>query len=267
MSVTAADQSVETAATAEARAAARSEHGWVWQVSLLSIALGAMLALAIRTTAHIRSLGLPSNRFGVPVATLSRYKEQNEKLEKEVSELRAKVTEFKLSSKNGDQASELLRKQLQEYQAILGFAPVKGPGLRITLRHSPQQYLPGTDPNDYLTNALDVNGITSELWAAGAEAIAVSGAGSEPERFVVSTVVQQSGDRIRVNGRLLRAPYRIEVIGNPKELNAALQMPDGIVEARALKPLRMIQIEEIQRLVLPAYSRSRPAVDPQAADQ
>lgn len=239
----------------------------MWQVSLLSIALGAMLALAIRTTAHIQSLGLPSNRFGVPAATLSRYKEQNEKLEKEVAELRFKVTEFRQSRTNGNQASELLRKQLVEYQAVLGFAPVKGPGLIITLRNSPQTYLPGTDPEDYLTNALDVNGLVSELWAAGAEAVAVSGKGSEPQRFVISTTVQQAGEGIRVNGRLLRAPYRIQVIGNPKELNAAIQMPDGIIDARALKPLRMIEIEETKGIVLPAYSRSRTPANPQAANQ
>jgi uncharacterized protein YlxW (UPF0749 family) len=256
MSVSAADKSVDTPAAVETPST-RSEHGWVWQVSALSIVLGAMLALAIRTTAFIGSLGLPNNRFGVPAATLSRYKEQNEKLEQEVAGLRAEASAFRLNQTNGDQSTQLLRKQLSEYQAILGFAAVKGPGLTITLRNSPQPHLAGTDPKDYLTNALDVNGLTSELWAAGAEAIAVSGGGGRPERFVVSTTVQQGGDGIRVNGRILRAPYRIQVIGNPKELNAAMQMPDGIVENRALKPLGMIQIEETQGLVLPAYSGSR----------
>lgn len=256
MSVSAADKTVDASAPAE-NASARSEHGWVWQVSALSIALGAMLALAIRTTAHIGSLGLPNNRFGVPAATLSRYKEQNEKMEQEVAELRSKAAAFRLNRTDGDQSTRLLQKQLSEYQAILGFAAVKGPGLTITLRNSPHSHLLGTDPKDYLTNALDVNGLTSELWAAGAEAIAVSGEGGKAERFVVSTTVEQAEDGIRVNGRLLRAPYRILVIGNPKELNAAMQMPDGIVENRALKPLRMIQIEETQGLVLPAYSGSR----------
>ncbi|MGV3725010.1 MAG: hypothetical protein ACO1SX_29270, partial [Actinomycetota bacterium] len=87
--------------------ATHSEHGWVWQVSVLSIALGAMLALAIRTTAHIGSLGLPNNRFGVPAATLSRYKEQNEKLEQEVAGLRAEAAAFRLNRSDGDQTSRL----------------------------------------------------------------------------------------------------------------------------------------------------------------
>lgn len=266
MSVSAADQPVDTALPTDAPAAP-SEHSWVWQVSALSIVLGGMLALAIRTTAHIGSLGLPTNRFGVPAATLSRYKELNERLEQDVSELRVQADAYRSNQSNEGQTSRLLRKQLGEYQAILGFAAVKGPGLSIVLRNSPQPYLPGTDPKDYLTNALDVNGLTSELWAAGAEAIAVSGGGSKPERFVISTTVQQAGDRIRVNGRLLQAPYRIQVIGNPKELHAAMQMPDGIIENRALKPLRMIQIEETQALVLPAYTSGSAPVNPPAAHQ
>jgi len=261
MSVSAADQSVESASPVETPAT-QSEHGWVWQVSALSIVLGAMLALAIRTTAHIGSLGLPTNRFGVPAATLSRYKEQNEKMALEVAELRAKADAFRVNQTNGDQSSQLLRKQLREYQAVLGFAPVKGPGLLITLRNSPQSHLPGTDARDYLANADDVNGLVSELWAAGAEAIAISGAGTPPERFVVSTTMQAAGNGIRANGRALQAPYQIRVIGNPKELNAAVRMPEGIVQARGLDVLRMIQIEETQGLVLPAYSGSRAPTNP-----
>lgn len=254
MSVTAADKPVETPVAAES-ASAPSEHGWVWQVSALSVVLGIMLALAIQTTNRIKFLGLPSNRFGVSAATLSRYKEQNEKLQNEISQLRDQVNEFRLSRTNGTEAGDLLRRQLAEYRAILGLAPVAGPGLSITLRNSPIPHLPDTDPSDYLTTFEDVNGLVSELWAAGAEAVAITGAAGSTARFIVSTTVQPAPDGILVNGRALRAPYRIEVIGNPKELRAAVGMPEGIVQARGLDVLKMIEIEESERLVLPAYSR------------
>lgn len=266
MSVTTAEKQVETPVAAE-QAATPSEHGWVWQVTALSILLGAMLALAIQTTNRIKFLGLPSNRFGVSAATLSRYKDQNEKLQKEISELRDQVNEFRLSSTDGNRASSLLRKQLADYEAILGLAAVKGPGLAITLRSSPLPRLPGTNPSDYLANSDDVNGLVSELWAAGAEAISVAGAGEPAQRFVVSTTVQPAPGGVLINGRVLKAPFVIQVIGNPKELRAAVRMPEGIVSARSLDMLKMIEIKESDHLVLPAFSRSDRAGNPQAANE
>lgn len=266
MSVTTAENSVETPVTAEL-SAAPSEHGWVWQVTALSILLGVMLALAIQTTSRIKFLGLPSNRFGVSAATLSRYKDQNVKLQDEITELRDRVNEFRLSSTDGTRASDLLRKQLADYEAILGFAPVKGPGLTIILRHSPVGRLPGTDPSDYLANYEDVNGLVSELWAAGAEAVAIGGTGSPPQRFVIATTVLPAADGVLVNGRPVKAPFRILVIGNPKELRAAVRMPEGIVSARGLDTLKMIEIKESEHLVLPAFSRDGNAGNAQATNQ
>lgn len=266
MSVTTAENPVETPAGAEV-VSAPSEHGWVWQVTGLSVLLGVMLALAIQTTSRIKFLGLPSNRFGVSAATLSRYKDQNEKLQGEISELRDRVNEFRLSSTDGTRASDLLRQQLADYEATLGLAPVKGPGLAITLRHSPVMRLPGTDPSDYLANHEDVNGLVSELWAAGAEAVAIGGEGSAPQRFVIATTVLPDGEGVLVNGRPVKAPFRILVIGNPKELRAAVRMPEGIVSARGLDTLKMIEIKESENLVLPAFSRGGSAGNAQATNQ
>lgn len=270
MSVTTAENQVEppvVATLAAPPAEAPSEHGWVWQVTALSVLLGVMLALAIQTTSRIKFLGLPSNRFGVSAATLSRYKDQNEKLQVEISELRDRVNEFRLSTKDGDRASTLLKQQLADYEAVLGFAPVKGPGLVITLHHSPIPLLQGTVASDYLANNDDVNGLVSELWAAGAEAIAISGAGAPPQRFMIATTVQPAGEGVMVNGRVLKAPFRIQVIGNPKELRAAVRMPDGIVSARGLEDLKMIEIKESEQLVLPAFSRGGSAGNAQTTNQ
>lgn len=234
-----------------------ADTGWVWQVTLLSVALGVLLALAIRTTEHIRSLGLPNNRFGVSAATLSRYKEKNEDLQREIEQRREQVSQFEIRRQTGSRASDLLRKQLQDYQAELGLAAVKGPGLEITLRDSPVHMLAGTAPTDYLASFRDVNSLVSELWASGAEAVAVGGGGSEPlQRFVVSTTVRPvpAGRGILLNGHAFPPPYRIRVIGNPKDLYAALRMPEGIIQQSGLEVLKMITIKESQHLVLPAFT-------------
>lgn len=267
MTVISAGTSVEQAAPAEAAnptaaPAARpaSDHGWVWQVTALSIALGVMLALAIRTTERIRSAGLPGNRFGVSAALLSRYREQNERLQEEIKDLRRQVSQFEESVKDGSRSTELLKRQLQELKAMAGLAAVTGPGLKITLRDSPLQRLPDLERAEYesyLVHDQDINGLLNELKAAGAEALAISGADQKNmQRVVVTTTARCVGPTAVVNGVQLSAPYTILAIGNPKELRAALEMPDGFIQTRGLDILKMIVIEESSHLVLPEYSGS-----------
>jgi uncharacterized protein YlxW (UPF0749 family) len=59
-----------------------------------------------------------------------------------------------------------------------------------------------------------------------------------------------------VNGIQLSAPYTILAIGNSKELRSALEMPNGLLQNRALDLLKMIVIEEADELVLPEYTGS-----------
>ncbi len=243
------------------RAAGPHVQHWVWQVTALSVALGVMLALAIRTEEHIRNMGLPSERHGVSAASMTKWQTQGRKLEAEIRQLRAQVAEFRASAKDKNRASDLIREQFSDYRALMGYAPVQGPGLRIRLKNSPVPVLPGTRPIDYLANDQDLNGLINELWAAGAEAVALGGAGDPtPQRYIVSTTVRPDGKGVSVDGVKLSAPYEILAIGNPKELRAALSMPEGIIQTRGLGPdvLKMISLEEAEHLVLPAHHNSGP---------
>jgi uncharacterized protein YlxW (UPF0749 family) len=231
--------------------------GWVWQVTALSAVLGVMLSLAIRTEEHIRNMGLPSDRHGVSAADMKKWKDQDLRLQAQIRQLRSQITEFRSSFKDKTRSSDLLKKQLREYRALTGFAPVAGPGLRITLSNSPIAVLPGTKATEYLASDQDLISLVNEIWAAGAEAVAVSGAGPEgPQRFVVSTTVRPAGKGVVIDGRNIGAPYHVLAIGNPKELRAALSMNEGIIQTRGLDILKMISIEEAQHLVLPAHDHS-----------
>jgi uncharacterized protein YlxW (UPF0749 family) len=261
---------VAQSVAAEALAPRHSDYAWVWQVTALSLVLGVMLALALRTTDHLKKYGLPSHRFGVSPAILAKWKVQNEDLEREIGELRDRVSEFRASAQNGESPSKVLRKQVQEMRAFVGLGAVRGTGLRITLRNSPGPILPGTEgqAQSYLVNEQDVNGLVSELWAAGAEAAALSGAGSgRPERFVVTTTVRSDGRGVVANGTVLSPPFEITAIGNRKDLRAALEMPEGIIQTRGLDILKMIVIEEASDLVLPAYTGARGPTHAQAPNR
>lgn len=261
MAVTAAENSIETSAETPVPAAARrADHGWVWQVTALSIGLGMMLALAVRTTSHIRKAGLPTNRLGASPAVLAAYKDQNERLQHEIERLRREVKEFEDSANQGKTSAQTLKEQLQDLKAMAGLAAVTGPGLKITLQDSTAKRLPNLPPEEYasyLVHDVDINGVLNELKAAGVEALAISGADAHNlQRIVVTSTARCVGPNTIVNSVQLSAPYTILAVGNPKELNAALKLPNGFVQVRGLDVLKMITVEESDHLVLPEYSGS-----------
>ncbi len=267
MSISAADPALEPQApdafAPVAQPAARSaESVWVWQVTALSLALGVMLALAMRTTARLKKAGIPSSRLGVSAAVLSAYREQNDRQGDEIARLRDQAQQFRESFNSTSKSQDMLKQQLDELRGLAGMTSVYGPGLRISLKDSTETQLrvPGLPPEEYENfnvHDQDINGLINELKAAGAEAIAISGAdGRNLQRVVVTTTARCVGPNTIVNGVQLSAPYTILAIGNQKELRAALEMPNGFVETRGLDLLKMIQIEEADRVVLPEYSGS-----------
>src|SRR2546426_199762 len=118
MSITAAENpadvtAIEPAASSAEAAAVQhhGDHGWVWQVTALSMVLGAMLALAINTTTRIKNSGVPWKGFGISAAILSTYKEQNENLQKEIKTLRRNVDDLEQNARGNTEATQLLKDQ------------------------------------------------------------------------------------------------------------------------------------------------------------
>jgi len=187
---------------------------------------------------------------------MTKWQKQGVRLSDDISRLRQEVAQFRSSATDENRTSDLLNKQYRQYRALTGYAPVQGPGLRLVLKNSPVPILPGTQPAAYLANADDLNGLVNELWAAGAEAVAVGSAGgNDAQRFIVNTTIRPEGKGVSVDGVKLSVPYEILAIGNPKELRAALFMPEGIIMTRGLDQtvLKMLSVEESQHLVLPAH--------------
>ena len=109
-------------------------------------------------------------------------------------------------------ALELARKQADTLGILAGTVPTTGPGLRITV----------TDPGGGVgTNQL-LNGI-EELRDAGAEAIEIN----DEVRVIAQTSLQDTADGVLVDGQLLKAPYVIDVIGDPVTLAPALDFRGG----------------------------------------
>jgi len=261
MSVTIADTSAEQGQAAREQAGddsrRRSRAGsWLIPVTALSIVLGGVFALALRTQAQIRNSGLASGPSSMVTRFLSSYRTDNQNLQEEIKSLRQKQTEYENAMANRDKATAALNGTLQNVKMLAGLSRVKGPGVIVTLNDSPLQ-MPGVDVQKLIVHDTDINRILDELKAAGAEALAVGGADPDPEklqRITSRTTVRCVGPSAIVNDARLAAPYRIYAVGNPKELQSQLMMPGGVVKATGMDILQMVSIKEVQQMELPEHS-------------
>lgn len=143
--------------------------------------------------------------------------------------------------------------RLARAELLAGLTPVEGPGLTVTLRNSPRKPPRGLDKSNLLLHDRDVNAVLNALRAAGAEALAVAGAGPAlPERVTNNTVAVSAKGGFLVNGTELKSPLRLLAIGNPVSLRAELARKDGAIRGAGLDVLQMVEIAEAPVLQIPA---------------
>jgi uncharacterized protein YlxW (UPF0749 family) len=240
---------------AGAAPASRADYGWVWQVTLLALALGVMLALAMRTTTRIRaSDDATGSRLGLASAVLARYRGDNTRLQNEVVDLRRELDASSMEANRYTEEAARLRKQLEVLKDIGGLSAISGTGLRLTVRDSPT--VPSTENYaEYLVHDQDLNNLIAELKAAGADHLAISGADpANLQRVIVRTTARCVGPTAVVNNTPLSAPYHILVLGSPHQLREYLERPGGYLKNRQLDARGMVTFEEVASLTLPEYS-------------
>lgn len=153
--------------------------------------------------------GLPQSDL---VEALSGLTAASTHAEAELAQLEQTRRNLQNNSDQGAAALQHARTELDTLGILAGTLPAVGPGLRIVV-HDPQHHY----RVDHLLDGIE------ELRDAGAEAIQING----QVRVVAQTSFTAGTSGIVVDGRLLTAPYTLDVIGNPTTLSAALNFPGG----------------------------------------
>lgn len=151
---------------------------------------------------------------------LSDWKTKYEEVNKKLEETNVKVNEYKDKVNNNQEASELLQKELNQLNMLVGKTDVVGEGIIITLTD-------GTDESFATISSYDLLNLVNELRLAGAEAISIN-----DERIISSTdIVNVNNSFIVISGQRVVSPYIIKVIGNQTYLESALITKNGYVDA------------------------------------
>ena len=139
----------------------------------------------------------------------------------------------------------------EEARMQAGLLGMKGPGVELTMDDSPRSRPTDADRYFYIVHDVDLQANVNELWAVGAEAIAIN-----DQRVVSRTAIRCTGPTILVNGVRLSPPYIIRAIGPADEMAAGLGIPGGFLDS--MLPLvsngGTVTIAKRKALDVPAYT-------------
>lgn len=130
-------------------------------------------------------------------------------LARELAQLRTRAD--RLRATRGGRALTDAQREIDRLSLLAGTTAVHGTGLSVTLSDSPLAR--SNDSPDYVIQDVDLQLVVNELWAAGAEAIAVNG-----QRLVATSAIRTAGVAVLVNYKVLASPYRVEAVGDSATL-------------------------------------------------
>lgn len=211
-----------------------------WQVPFAAVLLilGIMLSVQFKTQQAL-STALEYQSTEDLVAIWKELAAKRDRLRQEIDELRAKETLLTEQSALGRSTSENLKRDLTRLQAASGLAPVRGPGITVTLT--------GEAPVLHY----DLVDLINELWASGAEAIAVN-----DQRLTGLSAVGEARDGenyyLTLDGRRILYPIVVKAIGDPDTLEKGLTFTGGLIDNFNILYGIYPKIEKHAELVLPA---------------
>ncbi|MYS23236.1 Uncharacterized conserved protein YlxW, UPF0749 family [Streptomyces sp. DvalAA-14] len=213
-------------------------------VALLLFVLGLGLAIQVRSTSDTGGV-LRGARQEDLVRILTELDNRSQRLEDEKRGLENQRSELETSSDQAAEALRQTRQKAQELGVLAGTVAARGPGITLTV----------TDPHGGV-EADSLLDTVQELRAAGAEAIQINNV-----RVVADTYFTDGTTGVRIDGHEVAQPYAFKVIGNPPDLEPALNIPGGVVQTLE-KEQATADVVRSQKIVVDAL---RPSEQPDYA--
>lgn len=177
-------------------------------IGLMVLILTAVIFVQFKTINQTDITSLENMREDELRTEISNFKQKVEEVSKEIKDTDSKIAEYEEAINTDKEASELLEKELEQQNNILGKNDVKGSGVIVTL----------TDTRTQKITAEDLRALLNELRADGAEAISING-----QRIVYDSYIVDIGSTyISVNGERIVSPYEVKAIGDPTYLESGL---------------------------------------------
>lgn len=210
-------------------------------IGLVFLILTAVIFLQFKTINQTDITSLENMREDELRTEISNFKQKVEEISKEIADTDSKIEEYQEAINSNKEASELLEKELEKQNNILGKNSVKGSGVIITL----------TDTRYQKITSEDLRELLNQLKEAGAEAISINGL-----RIVYdSYIVDISETFISVNGERIVSPYEVKAIGNTTYLESALSKKQyGYIDTK-LEEGKDVKLERKDNIEINKYTK------------
>lgn len=241
-----------------ARAAARRQAGEppsrrrLWLLTAGLVAVGLLL-----TTAYVQTrerAGTAAQAREALVDEVQSRQADNNRAQRQLDRLRADVTRAQRNALAVTGEGSALADRLSRLEVSTGAGPVVGPGMVVRLRDASSDEQgadvdPRTDTVDEgRVTDRDLQTVVNEVWAAGAEAVAING-----QRLTSLSAIRSAGEAVLVDFRPLTPPYQISAIGDPASLRETFVAGFGGSYLEVLKGYGIrYAVEDRDRLRLPA---------------
>ena len=210
--------------------------------------LGFAAAVQVRATRDEQLDGLRQTDL---VRILDDVTERAARLQAEARELEDIRDQVSGGSSGTLAALEEARSRARVLGILAGTLPATGPGIEFTI----------SDPGGEVDAAVLLDAL-QELRDAGAEAIELSSVDGPAVRVIVSTYLVDVEGGVEVDGTVLVSPYRFRVIGEPRTLAAALDIPGGVLDVLrqrqaqgVVTQLDRVEIASLRAAPSPRYAR------------
>lgn len=233
------------ARTEAARAEVVRVSAWQVLTAVVLLVLGFVVVVQMRSGREIARAPEVQTRNVFALATqLQTERAARQALDAEVAALRKQLEDIERDRSEGRAASEAMQRELDTLRLVAGLRPVRGHGVVVEVAEPPVRKAGAPVAVQY-TDLVDV---INELWAAGAEAVALNDV-----RLTAITGVSQVGPTMIVGLRRVEPPFRIAAIGDPATLESALQIRGGLIEGLRALGL-VVKITRANSLTLPGAS-------------
>jgi uncharacterized protein YlxW (UPF0749 family) len=213
-------------------------------LTLLLMGLGFLVIVQVRASRGLSGQEDVPTRDVYALATMLREERAaHQSLEAQVEDLTQRLAVFERATAERRSTTEAMTRDLENLRIVAGLVPLTGPGVTVIV-DAAQSPMVGHAPP--AVQYVDLASIVNELWAAGAEAVSVSGV-----RVTATTGYGEVGGTILADRQRLAPPYTIEAIGEPATLQGALQIRGGIIEGLRTLGLQ-ISIARSPSITVPA---------------
>lgn len=225
-------------------------QNWQIPVALASVLMGILVSLQFRnqTTAS-----KATNKQPELIAMIKNLEEERDKITQELQATRARLSEIEVKLTQEGAGYGELAKQMAEARMQAGLLAMKGPGLTITLSDSKRRPGPDEDAYFFIIHDADLQTLTNELFAAGAEAVSINN-----QRIITRSSIRCVGPSVLVNTVQLASPFVVKAIGPSKEIEGGLRMPNGFLDSMAMliRSGGEVKISASEEVITPAFTGS-----------